>query len=105
MRFPRTRVRDLCASAVECHRLGHLAGADVFAAAAAVLVYRYLERRDSDCRPIRVGDVVHVEWMPGEVWRDGILLELSGSSATVRLPTGWHVHAPAASLRRTGESK
>lgn len=49
VRFPRTRVRDLCASAIECHRLGHLVGADLCAAAAAVLVGRYLDRRDSGC--------------------------------------------------------
>lgn len=46
VRFPRTRVRDLCATSFQFYRAGDLAGADLCAAAAAVLVGRYIERRD-----------------------------------------------------------
>lgn len=47
VRFPRTRVRDLCQSAAYTARLGNLAASDLFAAAAVLLVVRYVERRDA----------------------------------------------------------
>ena len=49
VRFPRARFRDLCQTSAQFHRLGDLAGADLCSAAAAVLVARYLERRDAGC--------------------------------------------------------
>lgn len=46
VRFPRSRVRDLIDTSLQLRRLGEQAGANLCANAAALLVVRYVERRD-----------------------------------------------------------
>lgn len=58
------------------------------------------EMQEQESSDFRVGDVVDVEWMPGEFWRDGTVTSLIGTQASVRLTTGWHVHPEISSLRK-----
>lgn len=48
----------------------------------------------------QVGDIVDVEWMRGQFWRDGIITSLRGAHASISLPTGWHVYPEISSLRK-----
>ncbi len=54
---------------------------------------------------LQTGDVVDIGWITGELWRGGVLADVSGKRCTVRLPSGWHVHPYIAELRRPANGK